>query len=248
MNAAASHRPPSHSRGFTLLELLVALTISAIVAISLFTSLHVVFKARENSMQVLAPVGSANLAMEMIKADIQAALPEAAATSTTSGLTGGISTQTTTATPLIGPFEGQQGGGQSGGDALYFYSTGYSPPHQSGIGEVKQIGLMMEQKNNVMCLVRQVWSNLLSPQVQTLTPDEEVICRYVQNFVLQYYDGTQWVTSWDSTQYNNSLPVAVMVDFDYKPPSVNVPIHLHQVVALSCLTPPAAVNSQTQSQ
>jgi hypothetical protein len=187
--------------------------------------------------------------MEMIRADLQAALPEAPATTTSQGgLQGGISTLTTTATPLIGSFEGTQGGGQSGGDALYFYSTGYAPPHQSGLGEVKQVALMMEQRNNVMCLVRQVWSNLLSPQAQTLTPDDEVICRYVQNFALQYYDGTQWVTAWDSTQYNNSLPVAVMVDFDYKPPSTKDPIHLHQVVGLSCLTPPIPVTSQTQSQ
>ena len=248
MNATASlfsRRP----RGFTLLELLVALTISAILAMSLFASLHVVFKARENSLQALAPVGGAELALDMIKTDLQAALPEAPSTSTSQGgLQGGISTLNTTATPLIGPFEGTQGGGQSGGDALYFYSTGYSPPHQSGVGEVKQIGLMLEQKNNTLCLVRQVWTNLLSLQAQNLAPDEEVICRYVNNFTLQYYDGTQWVPSWDSTQYNNSLPVAVMIDLDYKPPSVKDPIHLHRVVALSCLTPPTAVSSGTQSQ
>ncbi len=238
---------PNQRRAFTLLELLIALTISAIVAMSLFASLHAAFKARERGMANLAPVASMELAMEMIKGDLQAALPEAPSTSTTSGLSGGISTQSNTATPLIGPFEGQQGGGQSGGDALYFYSTGYSPPHPSGVGEVKQIGLMMEQKNNVMCLVRQVWGNLLSPQVQTLQPDEEVICRYVQNFALQYYDGTQWVTSWDSTQYNNSLPVAVMIDMDYQPPGMQQPVHLHRVVALSCLTPPTST-SQTQTQ
>jgi len=246
MNATASpfsRRP--RQRGFTLLELLIALTISAIVAVSLFTSLHVVFKARENSMEILAPVGGAELAMDMIKGDLQAALPEAPSTSTQQGgLQGGIQTLTTTETPLIGPFEGTQGGGPSGGDALYFYSTGYAPPHQSGAGEVKQVALLMEQKNNTMCLVRQVWSNLLSQQAQTLTPDEEVICRYVQNFALQYYDGTQWVTSWDSTQYNNSLPVAVMIDLDYKPPSVKDPIHLHRVVALSCLTPPTSTAAQ----
>jgi type II secretion system protein J len=238
----------NHRRAFTLLELLVALTISAIVALSLFASLHATFMAREHGMAALAPVASMELSMEMIKADLQAALPEAPSTSTTSGLTGGISSQTTTATPLIGPFEGQQGGGPNGGDAVYFYSTGYAPPHQSGVGEVKQIGLLMEQKNNTMCLVRQVWPNLLSPQVQTLQPDEEVICRYVQNFALQYYDGTQWVTSWDSTQYNNSLPTAVMIDFDYKPPDVQQPVHIHRVVALSCLTPPTATSSGTQSQ
>jgi type II secretion system protein J len=229
------------------LELLVALTISAVVALSLFSSLFVVFKSRESSMSALAPVSSVELAMEMIKGDLQAALPEAPSTSTTSGLTGGISSQTTTATPLIGPFEGQQGGGQSGGDAIYFYSTGYSPPHQSGVGEVKQIGLMMEQRNNVMCLVRQVWGNLLSQQAQSITPDEEVICRYVKNFTLEYYDGTQWVTAWDSTQYNNSLPVAVEVNIDIQPPGARQPMHLRRVVALSCLTPPAAV-SQTTTQ
>jgi prepilin-type N-terminal cleavage/methylation domain-containing protein len=235
---------PGAPRAFTLLELLIALTISAVVALSMFSSLYVVFKARENSMAGLVPVASVELAMEMIRTDLQAALPEAPSTSTTSGLAGGMSSQTTTSAPLIGPFEGQQGTGTAGGDALYFYSTGYAPAHQSGVGEVKQIALMMEQRNNTKVLVRQVWTNLLSQQAQTLTPDEEVICRYVTSFTLQYYDGTQWQTSWDSTQYNNSLPMAVEVTLELMPPNVKQPIHIRRVITLSCLTPPTAVAQQ----
>ncbi|HEY8751498.1 MAG TPA: type II secretion system protein GspJ [Tepidisphaeraceae bacterium] len=237
-----SHRYSRGARhGFTLLELLIALTISAVVALSMFSSLYIVFKSRENSMAALAPVASAELAMEMIRADIQSALPEAPATGTTSGLPGGISAQTTTAAPLIGPFEGTQGGGTAGGDALYLYGTGYIPPHKSGVGDVKQIALMMDQQNNTKVLVREVWGNLLSQQAQTLDPDKEVICRYVTSFTLQYYDGTQWQTSWDSTQYNNSLPVAVEVTLELMPPGVKQPIHMRRVFGLSCLTPPTPI-------
>jgi type II secretion system protein J len=229
--------------GFTLLELLIALTISAIVALSLFTSLYVAFKARENSMADLAPVATAELAMEMIRTDLQSALPQSPPTGTTSGLVTANSQSTLTTGMLIGPFEGQQGGGEAGGDAIFFYGTGYTPPHQSGIGEVKQIGLMMRQKNNSNVLVRQVWGNLLSQQQPD--PDEEVICRYVNNFQLEYYDGVQWQTSWDSTQYNNSLPVAVEVTLDLQPPNIKQPIHLRRVFMLSCLTPPTPVTSGT---
>jgi type II secretion system protein J len=243
MSLRTSPRRRTIRAGFTLLELLIALTISAVVALSLFTSLYIAFKARENSMADLAPVATAELAMEMIRTDLQSALPQSPPTGTTTGLITANSQSTQTTGMMIGPFEGQQGGGEAGGDAIFFYGTGFTPPHQSGIGEVKQIGLMMRQRNSSNVLVRQVWGNLLSQQ--QLDPDEEVICRYVSNFQLEYYDGLQWQTSWDSTQYNNSLPVAIEVTLDIQPPNTRQAIHLRRVFALTCLTPPTAATTAT---
>jgi type II secretion system protein J len=204
--------------GFTLLELLVALVISGILAFSLFSSLYIAFKAQENSKADVAPVGSIDMAWDLIRADIQAAQPP-----------NGV---------LEGPFEGTQTGSGSGEtDTLDFYTNGYAPPHQTGNGEIKHVILTLEQRSDGNCLVRQVVPNLLSQQ--TPVPDEEVICRNVTTFALQYFDGEQWQTSWDSTQYNNALPAAVEVILEFVPPGAADPrqtVHMRRVFALSCVS------------
>src|SRR5882724_8254125 len=196
-------RRRSASRAFTLLELLVALMISGIVLVSLFSAMFVTFRSREYSMAAVEPTGSTELAMEMIRADLQAAQPPSAT---------GV---------MLGPFYGVQGGG-NGGDTLTFYTNGYGLQHQSGNSEIKQVYLTIDQRNNTQVLLRQVIPNTLAQQLPT--PDEEVICRYVTGFTLQYYDGVQWETSWDSTQYNNALPAAIEVTLTIHPPSAKAPI------------------------
>ena len=44
-----------HARAFTLLELLVATAMTAILAGSLYATLHVAFKARRSAMEVVEP-------------------------------------------------------------------------------------------------------------------------------------------------------------------------------------------------
>lgn len=208
-------------RAFTLIELLVALAIGAILAASMFGSLYIAFKARQSADAAVTPVRGSEMAMDLLRADIEAAQPPA-------GL-------------LEGPFEGTQGTGPNGSDVLSFYNNGYSPAHQDGIGEIKQVTLTLEQlPSGDMGLVRQVVGNLLS-QVQ-VQPDEEVICRNVVTFNLQYFDGLQWQTSWDSTQYGNALPAAVQVLLEIRPNNdAKAPlVHLRRIFLLPCVSQPSA--------
>ena len=212
--------------GFTLLELLIALVMSGILAMSLFGSVYIAYKAEENSKAVIAPIGSVDMALDMIRADLQAAQPPA-----------GV---------LEGPFEGTQNGAGSGeADTLDFYTNGFAPQHQTGSGEIKHVFLTLEQKGNQQCLVRQVIPNILAQQQPV--PDEEIICRNVNSFMLEYYDGEQWQTSWDSTQYNNSLPAAIEVTLELLPPGATEPMRIRRVYALSCVTPPTAATSSSGS-
>src|SRR5579863_1505321 len=203
----------ANSRGFTLLELLVALIMSAILAMSLFSTLYIAFKVQKNSKEDVEPIATVDMALDMVRADLQAAQPPA-------GL-------------LEGPFEGVQNG-SGGGDTLDFYSNGYAPQHQTGNGEIKHVFLTLEQKGGDQCLVRQVIPNILSQQ--TPVPDEEIICRNVRSFMLEYYDGEAWQTSWDSTQYNNALPAAVEVTLELVPPGAKDSVRIRRVYALSCVT------------
>jgi prepilin-type N-terminal cleavage/methylation domain-containing protein len=221
---------PTSAPAFTLLELLVALIISGLLAFSIFSSLHIAFKAQENSKADVAPIGSIDMAWDLIRADLQAAQPPNPAASP-------LPTQPPASNGVfVGPFQGLQNGSQAGvGDTIDFFTNAYAPQHQSGNGEIKHVLLTTEARQDGICLVRQVIPNLLSQQ--SPPPDEEVICRNVTMFTLTYYDGEQWQTSWDSTQYNNSLPAAVEVTIEFHPPGASDPrqvVHQRRVFALSC--------------
>jgi hypothetical protein len=67
-----------------------------------------------------------------------------------------------------------------------------------------------------LAIVRRVTENLLAP-VEPV-PVDEVLCRGVRSFRLRYFDGTQWVDSWDSTDYQDELPPAVEVTIELERP------------------------------
>jgi hypothetical protein len=115
------------------------------------------------------------------------------------------------ATALAGDFEGTQAQGGNGGEAddLVLYSTAESPQHVDANGEIKHVEYTIVQANGSSdyVMVRRVIRNLLTdiqPQ-----PDEEIVCRNVASFTLQYFDGTNWDPTWDSTQEDNTIPAAV---------------------------------------
>ncbi len=184
------------SRGFTLLELLVATAIVVVLVGSLFMSIRIAFKQRESIQNSFEPLRTSELAMEMVKADIETAMPPTGT--------------------LAGEFSGQAGTDDRGHSAstLEFISTGDGPRHDSGDGDLRKIlfQVITPDGGTDHVLVRTVTSNLLP--TQTVTPDDEIICRGVSSFTLEFYDGTQWLPSWDSVQENNALPAAVRVTLE----------------------------------
>jgi type II secretion system protein J len=192
----AGRRP----RGFTLLELLVAITLMVIVALSLAASMRIGFKARDSAESAVEPGRTAELAFEAIRSDLESAAPPR-----------GI---------LAGAFTGTPSTDEKGeSDDVFFYSTTPGPQHVTGTGEVKQIEILAytDPTTGEHMLVRRVTGNLLSEVEQQ--PDEEVLCRNVGSFTLMYYDGTDWVNSWDSTQYDNTLPSAIQMILELERPT-----------------------------
>ena len=192
---------PNFHRGFTLIELTVAMAMVAILAVSLYSTMHIAFQAKASAEAAVEPPRTAELAMQFLRNDLQNAVNPG-----------------TSQTTLIGPFEGAQG---NGGADLTFYSTADSPDHLNANGEVKQIELTIgvPDKSTDQCLLRRVNNNLLAT-IEPV-PDEQVLCRNVAGFSLRYFDGTEWQTSWDSTQQNNMLPAAVEVTLEIDRPVGN---------------------------
>ena len=179
-------------RGFTLLELTVALAMVAVLAVSLYASMKIAFRAKAAAELAVEPTRTAELAMDFIRNDLQNTLPPT-----------GV---------LAQPFQGTNTGGTTGSDGdVTLFSTASAKNHPSANGEIKEIELTTDTPAGATqrCLVRKCLRNLTAQQPPD--PDEEILVRGISAFNLRYFDGTTWNNQWDSTQENNELPAAVEV-------------------------------------
>ncbi len=207
------------------------MSLVAILALSLYASLRVAFKAKAAAEAAVEPPRTAGLVLDQVAQDLQASV---APTSL-----------------LASTFEGTDGTDDRGrpGDDVQFFSVADSPLHAVANGELKNVELaVMTAPNGDHLLVRKVVRNLLSPTA-TPNPDVEVLCRGVGGWNLRYYNGAEWADSWDSTQQDNTLPAAVEVTLTLDRPNGNVvagdgtrSFRYTRVVPLACST--AAQDSQ----
>lgn len=199
------NRRSSTGRGFTLVEMLTATAMVAVLAGSLYASLHIAFKARDSAVRSVELVRKCNLAAELLKGDIaSAAVPN------------GV---------LAGAFVGASGGDAqgSGTDTLTFYAVASDIEPAPGVGDIKKVEYSCElaADSSGLVLMRRVTVNLLAPR--TPEPIQEVLCRGVSAFVLRYFDGTTWQNGWDSTTKNNILPIAVEVTIELSGDRLSAP-------------------------
>jgi prepilin-type N-terminal cleavage/methylation domain-containing protein len=191
--------------GFTLLELLVAMVFTAVIALALAANLKTAFDARNRAERSIDGARSSGLVMDLIGQNLQCTMPPR-------GVFGGT-------------FEGTKGPLDPNADDLVFYTTAPSPVHpDGGNGEIKQVELTMYQpqgSNDHLLVLRSI-NNLSHPLTQP-PADEEVLCRHVVSFSLSYFDGSTWQDTWDSTssQPANSLPMAVQVILAIETPDKN---------------------------
>jgi len=220
------------TRAFTLLEMLVATALVAILAGSLYASLAIAFKARRSATDAVDPVRKVEIALAMVGEDLRCAM-----------VPKGV---------LAGPFLGQEGTDDRGhnADTLEFYCAASSPEQAEGIGDIKKIDLACELSDDLRShvLARYVTTNLLAPR--TVEPTREVLCRGVFAFNLRYFDGSEWLDSWDSTVEDNALPCAIEVTLqleDPRQPDSNVCGYYSSKVFLFPCAPAPSTSTQVIS-
>lgn len=187
-------------KGFTLLELVIALAMVAILATSLYVSIRIAFRAQATAEAAVTPSRTMDLAMEFLRADFENALPQG------DNLAGAMSGVTST----------DARGNLS--EEVVLYTTAASPLRSSGNGEIKQVELLVTttDDSSQYVLVRRVTRNLLS--ALEVEPDEQIICRNVKTFDVRYFDGSDWLDDWDTSE-TNALPMAVEVNLEIELPS-----------------------------
>jgi len=183
-------------KAFTLLELLVAMTLMVVTAACLYSALYTCFRARRSASSAVEPTSLAINAIELLKQDIYGVLPP-------SGV-------------LAGAFLGTDSIGIKGVDAdsLEFYTTHIYADKERPVGGLGKIELVLEEDTDdnrgSYQLIRRVTTNLLPPRA--IDPEEQVLCRNVKSLNLRYFDGESWLDEWDSTADANSLPRAVEIE------------------------------------
>ncbi len=239
MRSAPRHLRPAAARraGFTLLELILAMAIFAVIATTLYLSLRGAFNAKRAAEAAVEPARTAELTLGLLEQDLASAMPITGATADSNT----APTAGATSTTFLGTDQQDDRGGD--GDDVQFFTVADSPSHQVGNGEVKEVELtvMPAPTGGDHWLVRKVLRNALA--VTPENPDVEVLCRGVRGFNLRYYDGSNWQTSWDATALDYTIPVAVEVTLTLDRPNGNVAnadgtrsFRYTRVIALACST------------
>ncbi len=216
-DAEIRSHPPD---GFTLIELVVALLMVAIVIASLSSTLGTAYRTVVQTRAAVEPADQASFALGYFCDDLQCALQ--IQTNPKSDLVGAATAANNfEATAFLGTPEQDNRGHEA--DDVVFFTTSESPVHVYANGEIKCVEYKVVQPVGRAdhVLVRRVTRNLLPLSGQTASTDEEIICTGVSSFKLEYsYDGTNFTPqtttagSWDATQEDNTIPAAVRVTLE----------------------------------
>lgn len=228
-NGSTGRRARSGRFGFTLLELLIATAIFATVLVAINTVFSSAIKLRRSTTEAVDRIIPVTRAVAIMKKDLRSIVPPAPGTNVLflGEFYGGQQT----------PLEGLDVRDlQQGAVFLDFYSFGgttddrsmYADPNNSELielrpwADVQRIDYYLRDPlfstNQGSELVRTVRRNLLASEDSPEIPVEEAILDGVRELNFGYFDGTNWLSEWNSTNAVAPLPKAIMVsiEFDYR--------------------------------
>jgi len=181
-----------HARGFTLIEVLIAVAMFAIVLAAINTVFYSALRLRNRSAAAFDEALPVQQAVAIIKRDL--------ANLVVPGGTLSGALQTTTITNAVA--------GQASPD---FYTSAGLMDNIVPWGDIERVSYLLVDSTNRapgMDLYRAVTRNLLS---QTLDPAvRQRLMGGVQGIIFYFYGGDQWLDAWDSVAQTN-LPLAIKV-------------------------------------
>lgn len=182
-------------RAFTLLELLLAIAVTAMLAATVYASLMVATHTRDLAADAVGRSRTLTLALGLVRRDLQSIPPPTGT--------------------LAGAFIGED---DNETDTITFTTANAYLPPDGRLSDLVNVRIALTgdtDDDRALMLVREVTTNLLSPT--TTEPEIQVLARGVTGFDVSYSDGADWLNGWDSTQRDNTLPLAVKVTLNHAP-------------------------------
>jgi prepilin-type N-terminal cleavage/methylation domain-containing protein len=249
-------------RGYTLLEVVVAMAIALLLAAALYISLEVELKSIQSGRDVVAEAQLARGLLNRIAADVRACLAMPPKTSTGSGTgqssptPGQTPTEETGETPAPAPASsGNSYPGLSGGpnDVTLHISmiplTGQADLIANDRCDLRQVHYVWD--STALVLTRQetaLTQAAVNPEAAvdetTMEPvltAGHVLAREVTRLVFEYYDGQAqaWVPTWEGTSVGP--PLAVRITLEFEPPTESIFVSRRRIGYVRVVAVPGAV-------
>lgn len=182
-------------RGFTLIEAILAVGVSAVVLVTISAVFFGALNLRARTTAALDDMRPIDRSLDLLRHDLENAVPPG----------------TMIAGPLQSGAVSGLGTGVSDGSIQIYTTTGQVSANLPW-GDVQRVIYQLEDSTNAYArgkdLYRSVTRNLLS--TATEESDDQWLASGIDNLKFSYYDGANWLDSWDASATTN-LPVAVRV-------------------------------------
>jgi len=203
------HRPPGPDRGFTLLEILVATAIGAIVLLVINATFFGALRLHNTTRDGIDRAMVLQRTLGIVRRDLAGVM-----------LPGGLLSgqfQTTVSTPIAPDITGDR-------ISPDLYTTTGAIDGWNPFSEVQIVSYFLtpatdgSDRNN---LVRVITRNVLS--AQTPATEQQVLLSGVQGAAMEYFDGADWTDAWDST-VTSTLPSGIKFQVTLAPDDRSQPL------------------------
>lgn len=215
---------------FTLIELTLALAISAVVLVAINTLFFGALRLRERVSDAATQTLPTDHAIAVIKQDLMNIVPV--------GVLAGPMGTDAVAT------------GMTQTPTLEVYTADGEVTADQPWGDIQRIDYALQSPTNKVTyagrdLVRGVTRNLLAVNPQP--PEPQTLLRDVQNLQFTYYDGTNWNDTWSTTLSNIPTAIRVLVEFNNGPGAKTVRSPLQFTVPISTWSSTNSITNQVSN-
>jgi type II secretion system protein J len=227
-NARSPRRAKS---AFTLLEVVLALAIAAVVLVAVNGLFYSALKLRQRSLDSIEATQPLQRALAIIERDLANLVPSGG---TFSGTLQTSPTNLAIRPGLVGP--------------EFRTATGSINDYEPW-AEIQKVSYLLTESSSTNrglghALVRSVVRNLLPAAMDEY--EDEWLMDGVETLTFSFYDGTQWWPTWDSTSQTPAFPLAIKVEL--QPASLDRRSELPDLVELIVpLLLEAVTNETTQA-
>jgi prepilin-type N-terminal cleavage/methylation domain-containing protein len=230
------HRPPRSRHGFTLVEMLIATAICSVLLGALFSLLFGALRLRDKTFDAVESGQPRDQVIQVVRRDLMNAVVPA-----------GI---------LAGTFTGEandDGGTEQ--DTLTFFATTGIITDSAPWGDIQEIEYTLEEPADGNTDEGYDFQRKLTRNLLPATEEEEedtspwILLHHVKSLTIEYWDGSDWTDTWDSTAQENANPSAIRMSLDFynadDAKKIEAPLEIVTEIAPQPRPTPAAASGAT---